>query len=864
MRDFTYRAGRRSPMRNLTLASTLVAVVALVAAAPRNAFAQPRAAEPAPPAPAPAKPEDDLEPPALEKRTEAAYPEEAKAQRLEANVGLELIVGDDGHVIDAKVTSPAGHGFDEAALAAARSFVFTPARQGGRPIRSSVQFTYEFHLPAEPVAPAPAAAPAATPAPATEVQQTGADQATLVLAQRPISAASSFAVRDREFQLRPIGSVQDILRVTPGLVLVQHSGGGKANQYFLRGFDVDHGTDLALSIDGIPINMVSHAHGQGYSDTNFIIPEVVERVEISKGPYFANQGDFATAGALNMVSRDGFEHSSVGFGVTGSPGHGAAGYRGLLIASPKFDGIKATFAAEIGRQNGPFDNPENWDKYKLFNKVTFDLNASSTLTVGEMSYGGAWHGSGQLPARAVERGEITRFGSTDPDEGGYTSRHQAFVQYKLRPSDNAELKALAYAGVYRFNLFSNFTLNLRDPENGDEIEQVDRRTFFGGRVSYRVVHQVEGVRFDTTIGGDARNDDIHEELHTTLHRKELARISDNNVHETFVGAFANEEVTPIKWLRLNAGGRADMLAFAVDDKLRTDGAAPTGSGVDSAHQFSPKASAVVSPLQADPAQLDVYVNYGHGFHSNDVRGAFPPANAARVTPLTRAIGEEIGSRARILDRWDLAFSLWQLDLANETVWIGDEGTTEVGGATTRRGVEMETRFEITKWLAADLDLTFTKSEFKANPGNGNGLALAPKQTWSGGLSGRHPLGPGVIRGGLRFYGIGDRPASADGVLVAPGFTLFDLHAGYRLRRFDLAFDVENLFDSQGRAAQFATTGRLRTEPAVGAPIPAGFAGCGSNGRLAGPANGRFNGCEDVHFTPQYPLTLRVMATVYLD
>jgi outer membrane cobalamin receptor len=189
----------------------------------------------------------------------------------------------------------------------------------------------------------------------------------VVLVVRPISAASSLSVRDRDFQLRPIGSVQDILRVTPGLVLVQHSGGGKANQYFMRGFDADHGTDLALSIDGIPINMVSHAHGQGFSDTNFIIAEVVERVEITKGPYFVGQGDFATAGAVNLVSRAAFEHSSAGVGLSGSPGHGGIGYRVLAIASPSFESTRATFAAEIGRSEGPFDNPEDWDKYKLFN-----------------------------------------------------------------------------------------------------------------------------------------------------------------------------------------------------------------------------------------------------------------------------------------------------------------------------------------------------------------------------------------------------------------------------------------------------------------------------------------------------------------
>jgi TonB family protein len=809
-------------------------------------------------------------PPSLNVHPEAPYPAEALRDRVEGNVGLELDLDAGGNVVGVRVTAPAGHGFDEAASEAARRFTFDPARRGGIPIPSTVQFTYEFHLP-PPAPPPPAASrPAPTLAAVSPPQaaiQTGPDQSTLVLGSKPTSAASAFSVQDRDFQLRPIGSVQDILRVTPGLVTVQHSGGGKANQYFLRGFDADHGTDIALSIDGIPINMVSHAHGQGFADTNFIIPEVVERVEITKGPYFASQGDFATAGAVNMVSREEFEHSSAAVGLIGSPGHGSGGYRGLAIASPKLHLIplKATFAAEIGRTNGPFENSEGWDRYKLFNKLTFNPSPISSLSVTEMSYAGNWHGSGQIPARAVDQGLISRFGSFDPDEGGNTARHQLAMQYRLRPTENSELRALAYAGTYRFNLFSNFTLYLRHPESGDEIEQVDRRSFYGGKVSYRVVRQVGRVTLDTTVGADARDDDIHEELWDTLHRQQITAVRSNDVHQSFVGVYFNQELTPASWIRADLGGRADLLSFAVDNRLAsTDPAAPQ-SGVDAAHQLSPKASLIVTPLRRPDAELDVYLDYGHGFHSNDVRGVFAqPA----VTPLARAKGEEIGVRARLFERWDLALALWQLDLASETVWNGDDGTTGVGDPTNRKGIEMETRYEVTPWLAADLELTFTKSLFTTDMENGGGLALAPKQTWTGGLSGRHALGPGVVRGGLRFYGIGDRPATDDHALVATGFTQLDLHLGYRHRWFDVALDVENLLDGQFRSAQFATVSRLPTEPAVGAPVPAGLS-CGNNARLApapggGPANGGFYGCEDINYTPAYPMTVRVMATLFLD
>lgn len=816
---------------------------------------------------APPKDAPSVTPPSLETRADAPYPVDALKNRVEATVGLELDVDEHGKVTDARVVSPAGQGFDEAALAAAMQFEFEPAKQGDVAVRSTIRLSYEFHLPplAEPQKAAPPPPPAPPPSAAPPLpEQKGADQSTLVLGQRPLSAASSFAVQDREFQLRPIGSVQDILRVTPGLVTVQHSGGGKASQYFLRGFDADHGTDVALSIDGIPINMVSHAHGQGFADTNFIIPEAVQRVEITKGPYFANQGDFATAGAVNLVTRDQFEHSSVGFGSNGSPGHGKLGYRGLLVASPKWSVAAATFAADIGRQNGPFENPEKFDKYRLFNKLTFKLTSTSTLSVGEMSYAGTWHGSGQIPERAVEQGIVSRFGALDPSEGGDTMRHQLYASYRLHPSENSEVRALGYLGTYSFDLYSNFTLYLRDPIDGDEINQQDRRTFYGGKVSYRVAHELGGVRFDTTIGGDVRADDIHELLWNTSNRVQLAPVRNNRVRETMLSAYVSEALMPFDWARVVLGARADSLAFSVDNNLQgsIDPQNPR-SGVDGAEQLSPKASLIVSPLRKKDAQLDLYVNWGHGLHSNDVRGVFTTPS---VTPLTRAIGEEVGARARLFDKLDLATALWRLDLDNETTWNGDDGTTAVNGATRRYGVELEGRYELARWLAADGALTFTHSRFSADRENGGGLALAPKQTWSGGLSGRHELGPGAARAGLRFYGIGDRPASEDGAIVAPGFTQFDLHLGYRTRRWDLAFDVENLFNRTFRSAQFDTTSRLRSDPTVGAPLgalPANF--CGKNARLAvDAATGGFGGCEGLSVTPAYPFTARIMATLFID
>jgi outer membrane receptor for monomeric catechols len=273
---------------------------------------------------------------------------------------------------------------------------------------------------------------------------------------------------------------------------------------------------------------------------------------------------------------------------------------------------------------------------------------------------------------------------------------------------------------------------------------------------------------------------------------------------------------------------------------------------------------VVTPVKTELLNLDGFANYGHGFHSNDVRGAFA---SPAVTPMARAVGAEVGARGRIARRLDLTAALWQLDLETETVWSGDEGTTDVSGRTHREGVELDARYEPWAWLTADAGVTFTRSKYQSDASYGPGLALAPKQTWAGGLSGRHPLGGGTARYGVRFYGIGDRPASDDGALVARGFTQIDLHVGYRHRWFDFGLDLENLLDARYPSAQFATVGRLATEPAVGGPVPSGFS-CGRDGRLAplagGAPSGSFAGCEDVHFTPAYPFSLRFMATLFLD
>ena len=586
-----------------------------------------------------------MTPPSLREHPEAPYPPEAlegagrgqrrpRARRSTRTVASSTCAS----------TSPAGHGFDEAALAAARQFAFEPARRGG--VADPVDGAVHLRVPS-------AAGAAPPPARRARAQRrcarTGARRRAgrrpapisrrSSSAQRPISAASSFSVRDRDFQLRPIGSVQDILRVTPGLVMVQHSGGGKANQYFLRGFDADHGTDLALSIDGIPINMVSHAHGQGFADTNFIIPEVVERVEITKGPYFANQGDFATAGAVNMVSRDDFEHSSVGFGVGGSPGHGAPGYRGLAHREPE---VRRRRQGDVRRRGRPPERPvrqpgELGQVQALQQAHVRARRRRRSLTLGEMSYARQLARLGADPGARRRAGARSRASDRSiPTRAATPRATSSSCSTSCARPRTASSRALAYVGTYRFNLFSNFTLYLRDPEQ--------RRRDRAGRSPHVLRRQASATASCTSSAAcastrrsarDVRSDDIHEELwNTRAPRAARAACAATTCTRRFVGAFVNEEITPRRVAARSTSAAAPTCSsFAVDNQLATHRPGRARRAASTARISSARRRAsIVTPLDGADAQLDVYVNYGHGFHSNDVRGVFatPARHAAHA------------------------------------------------------------------------------------------------------------------------------------------------------------------------------------------------------------------------------------------
>ena len=625
-------------------------------------------------------------------------------------------------------------------------------------------------------------------------------------------SASGFTAGSAELSLRPRSERSgDLLEAVPGLFTAQHAGGGKADQYFLRGFDADHGTDVAFFVDGVPVNLPSHAHGQGFSDLHFVIPEMVVGLTADKGPYHAAFGNFATAGAVGLHLAEALPESFARAEL------GQYGMRRVLLAEspPLGEAWRAVVAAELAGQDGPFVNPEDLGRVNVYLRLTHDLGPRSKVSLAWMSYGSTWNGSGQIPARAVcGEGEaqnpppeafgarcVGRFDAIDPSEGGATQRHSAQVALTAG-SGAVDLTAMLYTVRYRFSLWSDFTFFAQDPVHGDEIEQDDDRWVFGADVRARRRDRWRGMTFTSSSGVQARNDSTEDELWHDQARTRLAATTLARVTESAVALFAEEDVRVAPWARFVVGARADRVDVGVSD--RSGGA----GGVAGKTQFSPKWMAIVTPLPA----FDLYADWGRGFHTNDARGVVQPTNPA--TLIVPATGYEAGARVRPTHDIDLAAAGFLLDLDSELVLDGDTGATQPSARTRRYGLELTARWRAGSWLFADAAATFTHAEYRENAGNGTAVALAPTRTFAAGVGARRRLGVWTLFGSVRVKSIADRPATRDGSLVAEGYTLVDAQAGGRWRDVELGLDVLNVLNTTWREAQFATTSRLPWEPAA--------------------------------------------------
>ncbi|MDE0088878.1 MAG: TonB-dependent receptor [Candidatus Poribacteria bacterium] len=675
----------------------------------------------------------------------------------------------------------------------------------------------------------------------------------IVEGERVYSTASSRSIRDFDLNVRPVSTAQDMLQLAPGLVIAQHAGGGKAEQIFLRGFDADHGTDVAILSDGTPVNMVSHGHGQGYADIHFAIPELVESIDVFKGPYFARYGNFSTAGSIQFRTKDKIDRNMLK--IEGGE-FNTQKFTGMFQLPTLSKHQNAYFAGQFYNTDGPVESEQDFQRLNLFGKFRTELNEKSQLSVSASSFTSAWDASGQIPQRAVDNGLISRFGTIDDLEGGQTGRQNLNLIYTATGEDNSQFLFQPYFCQYNFKLFSNFTFFLEDSENSDMIEQTDDRTVLGLNTEYKFTQSISSIQVNTTFGGGFRSDNIAVSLWHSPNRRRLTQRVDSGIIERNLFLWAQEELIINPKLRFQLGLRGDYFTFNVEDHLDTlsDETVnlPHASGYAQEAMLNPKFNMVYSPLQS----IDVFLNFGTGFHSNDARDVVIEQTIsdleqtykrqdlseeqiderltqmnfnrdhAGIQTLPRAIGAEIGTRHRFFDRFNIGFAGWWLELDEELVFVGDAGETEISGKSQRIGIDIEGRIKILSWLWVDTDVNLSQGKYVDEPDDANQIPLAPRITSTGGITAIHPSGWDVS---LRYRHIGDRPANEDGSVTAEGYTVVNLGLSYTYGPFQYFVAVENLFDVDWNEAQFDTESRLRNETE---PV------------------------SEIHFTPGNPLNLQ--------
>ncbi|UZD23480.1 TonB-dependent receptor [Algoriphagus halophytocola] len=620
-----------------------------------------------------------------------------------------------------------------------------------------------------------------------------------------------------DLRTNPVNTSQDILRKVPGLFIGQHAGGGKAEQIFLRGFDIDHGTDINITVDGMPVNMVSHAHGQGYSDLHFLIPETVERVDFDKGPYNADKGNFATAGYVNFQTKRGLDKSSVS--VQGGSFNTVRTVGLFNLINEKKN--NAYIAAEYLASDGPFEASQNFNRINLMGRYGLSLDDGSDISLIASYFTSKWDASGQIPIRAVESGQISRFGALDDTEGGYTSRTNLGLTHAKQINDRLFIKNNVYYSNYDFELFSNFTFFLEDSVNGDQIRQRENRAIFGAESQLTYSKLFSGGEYDLQFGVGLRNDDIRDnELAGTKNRDSVRFVTQRgDITESNYYTYLNLNVSFDK-LRINPGVRVDYFNYLYQDELTP--------------AYDPKSlnAAVVSPklnfIYTASDNVQLFLKSGIGFHSNDTRLVLERPNNESILP--RAFGADLGGSFKLMPRLILNSALWVLRLEQEFVYVGDAGIVEPSGRTSRRGVDLGLRWQANNWIYLDGDFTYSYARSIDDAEGENFIPLAPRITTTGGLS----FEKDRLSGALRARYLQDRPANEDNSVIAEGYTILDLNANYRVNAFTFGFFIENLLNSEWREAQFDTESRIRL----------------ANGQLEPEP------VSEIHFTPGTPFNFR--------
>ncbi|MEB0029397.1 TonB-dependent receptor [Undibacterium sp. RTI2.1] len=632
------------------------------------------------------------------------------------------------------------------------------------------------------------------------------------------NAASQGSVTANLISNRPALRTGELLEFVPGMIVTQHSGDGKANQYFLRGFNLDHGTDFATYVDGMPVNMRSHAHGQGYSDLNFLMPELVQRIDYKKGPYFADEGDFASAGAAHIRLVDKLPQGIASLSL------GSYGYqRAVLANSLAAANGTLLYGLELNRNNGPWDTPENVRKYSGILRYSQGTQDDG-FNVTAMAYKNSWNSTDQVPLRAVQSGLIDRFGAIDPNDGGQTSRYSLSYSMRKRTQDSL-FEMDAYAVQSSLDLFSNFTYFLDNPDGGDQFNQSERRRMLGFNVSQSWFSNIGGLDMRNKVGLQTRYDNVSPVgIYNTVAQQRISTIRQDEVKEASAGLYAENTIQWLPKLRSIAGVRYDAYHFDVNSSIQGD------SGKVNDHIVSPKLSLIFGPWD----KTEYFANYGSGFHSNDARGTtqtrLPDGGASTpVTPLVKTKGGELGMRTEIIPGLQSSLALWRLDIDSELLFVGDAGETEPSRASRRTGIEWNNHYIAAPWLLLDLDLAASRARYTQYdpvgayiPGSIDrvasfGVTVTDVGRWYGGFD-------------LRYFG--PRPLVEDNSVRSSSTTLAYARVGYKISpKTKLTLDVFNLFDKQASDIDYYYQSRLKGESP--------------------------DGVNDVHFHPVEPRTMRL-------
>jgi outer membrane receptor protein involved in Fe transport len=679
----------------------------------------------------------------------------------------------------------------------------------------------------------------------------------------PPNMASQVTVTGEELNARPVTRPGEILEAVPGLIVTQHSGEGKANQYFLRGYNLDHGTDMAIWVDDVPINMRTHAHGQGYSDLNWLMPETVNSVEVRKGPYFADEGDFASAGNLHIGLIDSVNKSIAEMTV------GSFGYQRIFgMGSTKMGEGNLLFAGEAGAYNGPWANPDDMRKINSLLRYS-QGTAQDGLSITGMAYSNRWNSTDQVPQRAITSGQIGLYGEEDPTDGGNTDRFA--LSARMAGTDDAgSWKVNAYIVKSDLDLFNNFTYFLTNPAQGDQFHQHDSRVMTGGNASRTFNGSFAGRLMETTFGVQTRYDDIDLGLTDTYQRSFLSNVRSDKVDEASVGVYVQNTVHWTDWLRTNLGWRGDYYTANVDSLFDAANSGKVSSGIG-----SPKFTMAVGPFN----KTEFFLGAGYGMHSNDARGATiteePVDRVANPTAassplgasplLVRTKGAEVGVRSTVISGLDSSVSVFILDQASEIVFNGDAGDTSASRPSQRYGVEWTNKYHPTSWLTFDGDLALSHARFvgydteqaelyaslagypQAQIGNapGNYIPNAPAMVASAGFTIGEKTGWFET---LRWRYLGASPLTEDNAFRSPPTSIFNGRVGYRFENgWRIQLDVLNLLNTRANQITYAYGSLIKTDSLFNLcyPVP------------AAPAAVCQNGVMDYVLHPIEPLAIRL-------